>query len=105
MRIASLNYENLVEHALLSLGGDPTKVMKPHGSCSFLPYTGEAVIRGIVAKSADWAADVLANIEIVIDPSGIAKWFAKNDDDSFAPAMSFFAPLKLTKTSPDFIAQ
>lgn len=102
--IGSLNYENLIEHAVASLGMDATMVRKLHGSCSYLPKVGNGEIRRIVAKSADWAFDIRANVEIVIDPAAIEEWFLRHPDNSFSPAMSFYAPLKLTKISPGFIA-
>ena len=34
--LATLNYENLIEHALLKVGCHPRAVIKPHGSCGYL---------------------------------------------------------------------
>lgn len=97
--VATLNYENVIEHALTLAGGKGGSVIKPHGSCSYLPIP--TPIRGAVFEGlrSDLETDTIVNT----DPDFIDKWCRDPGNESVGPAMSFYMPGKDTKINRKYI--
>jgi hypothetical protein len=91
--LATLNYENLIEHSLIKAGCNPLGVIKPHGSCGYLlQLDPTSTYRDIVGFGP--GPFLGANPRIEFDPEAIIKWCDDPNHSSFAPAMSFYAPGK-----------
>ncbi|HWS69783.1 MAG TPA: hypothetical protein VN325_44015 [Steroidobacteraceae bacterium] len=95
--IATLNYENLIEHALIKAGCNPSGVIKPHGSCGYLlQLDPTSTYRDIVSFGPAGTTFFEANPLIELDPGKIRQWCDDANRSSFAPAMSFYAAGKHT---------
>jgi hypothetical protein len=102
--IATLNYENLIEHSLATLG-IRSSVIKPHGSCSFLPALPPGLVLENVAAIGSAVDFEGLPITVDIDPGRIEQWCTDPRHDSLGPVMSFYAPDKPTKVNNEYIAQ
>lgn len=112
--VATLNYENLIEQSLSSLGvsvqGGPMyespvcTVIKPHGSCGFLPQLGGLVLENCSFQNCGTDVEGLP-VACTIDKSAIDTWCNAKANASIAPAMSFYADGKPTKVNRDFVGQ
>jgi hypothetical protein len=106
--IGSLNYENLVEHSLCTLGVPAAAVVriisKPHGSCGFLPDLGRIQVQGGLIMGASVDLDIDCS-RVTIDPDEINRWCIDPANECFAPAMSFYAQGKASKICPRFIEE
>lgn len=101
---ATLNYENLIEHSLTELGLRAHKVIKPHGSCSFLPNLGSMVLQDIaIFDVGEDKADIELPVDIVLDPALIESWCVDPAHDCLAPAMSFYATAKPTRMCRNYV--
>ena len=83
-----------------TLAANADLVIKPHGSCSFLPYM-PGIMEGVVFK--DNVCDIQTQTRVVRDPASIDRWCLDSANASFAPAMSFYASGKDTKVNRDMI--
>ncbi|MDD1138595.1 hypothetical protein M5G22_13660 [Pseudomonas sp. TNT2022 ID233] len=114
--IVTTNYDLLIEHAiaqsgcLINYGGLSTDnknipVLKIHGSCNFLPDTGQAQIAGIAFKVPPnhKGAIIQTKIKIAQRASEIIE-FCENQD-SIGPALALYSPAKQVLYCSDFINQ
>lgn len=111
--LATLNYENLIELALTRVGGHWTyagtsgrrivRVIKPHGSCGFLPDTGGVIFQDF--QSGNRSFHLEAPIISTTNRERIQSWCNDPAKSSLAPAMSFYEPAKWTPISSRAVTQ
>ena len=110
--VASLNYENLIEHALCrngyALNGDgasepsATKtILKPHGSCGFLSHAPGVTMRNV--RSENTKTDMQISTRVELDREKLRQWYEDPENESLAPVMSYYAPGKHTRTNTGYV--
>jgi hypothetical protein len=110
-RIASLNYECLIEYATGGLGlrvqrfgvpESPTNVviLKPHGSCNFLPHANFIGGMAIGGRVANYEGPVEE-----VNPSEVETRYAEPGPLGLLPAMSVMAPGKPNYYAPTVTQQ
>lgn len=112
--VATLNYENLIECALDSLGvsvhggniksAQACTVIKPHGSCGFLPQLGGITMKNVSFQGCQTDVEGLPVICTINGPD-VERWCNSNANASIAPTMSFYADGKPTKINSGYIDQ
>jgi hypothetical protein len=109
LSIGSLNYETLLEHSLTranvpcfyagwaDAGPGYVRVIKPHGSCNFVPDFGGAVIQGISFSNVGVAL-AGANVKVV----HLDEVEQEVRTTGFPSVMSLYAPGKKDVVCPEF---
>ena len=109
---ATLNYDLLLELAILAEGrsvaysGLPIPerhfaVLKPHGSCNFLPDLGSTTIRNSSIGFTNTGAALIAPIKIAARQSDVVHFC--DTEDSIAPALAMFEKGKQVPFCPSFV--
>lgn len=109
---ATLNYELLLELAANNLGyavsyhlppiaKDNIAILKPHGSCNFLPDLGGHKIRGITFETAGLARTAVEAPVKAANRDEVRQFCLH--EDSIAPALAIYAPGKQVFYSNEFV--
>lgn len=98
--VATLNYDLLIEHALLftripfSYGRSTgLHLLKPHGSSNFLPNLGSMVLQGNVFAGCGSFVDGLP-IDTPFSHQEVESWCINPKNSDISPALSMYAPTK-----------
>ena len=98
--IATLNYDLLIEHALLNTGipfsyghSSALRLLKPHGSSNFLPNLGSMVLEGNVFAGCGSFVDGLP-IDTPMTQQEVQSWCIDRKNSDISPALSMYAPTK-----------
>jgi len=112
--VATLNYENLIELSLDKVGAHRTytgtsgrrivRVIKPHGSCGFLPDLQGNKFYGVSAKGT-FGSYFEGSIVPTTNQETIQSWCVDPGHSGMAPSMSFYAPGKWTPVASSPISQ
>ena len=111
--LSTLNYELLLEQAIIEAGmrvaysGPPAPpraivLLKPHGSCNFLPYLPGFSFHNVTFAGGPGATAVDGQVRIV--GADEARRFCR-DEDSLAPVIAVYARGKQVPFCPSFVGR
>lgn len=100
LSVATLNYDLLIEHALLATGipfsygkSKELRVLKPHGSSNFLPNLGTIVLQGNVFSNCGAFVDGLP-VDTPLTNQEVESWCTNQKNSDISPALSMYSPTK-----------